>query len=110
MASLIRPYRIAVAEEAVHELRRRIAATRWPTSIESAGWAMGMDTAYLRWLAERWLNDFNWRAVEADLNSYPQFLAEVGPEPIHFVHLRGTGSEPIPIILTHGWPSTYAEL
>ncbi|MBV9910970.1 MAG: epoxide hydrolase [Sinobacteraceae bacterium] len=110
MASLIRPYQIAVAEEAVHELRRRIAATRWPTSIESAGWAMGMDTAYLRWLAERWLNDFNWRAVEADLNGYPQFLAEVGPEPIHFVHLRGTGSEPIPIILTHGWPSTYAEL
>jgi len=71
---------------------------------------MGMDETYLRWLADQWLNHFDWRAIETSLNGHPQFMANIGPSPIHFVHLQGTGPSPIPIILTHGWPSTYAEL
>jgi pimeloyl-ACP methyl ester carboxylesterase len=110
VASVIQPYRIAVSQDAVDDLRRRLAGTRWPTPIAAAGWAMGMDSAYLRWLVDQWLDHFDWRAVEADLNDYPQFMADIGPSPIHFVHLRGTGPAPIPIVLTHGWPSTHAEL
>jgi len=71
---------------------------------------MGMDADFLRWLVDQWVNHFDWRAIESHLNGHPQFMAAIGPSPIHFVHLRGTGPAPIPIILTHGWPSTYAEL
>jgi pimeloyl-ACP methyl ester carboxylesterase len=108
--SIIQPYRIAIGQNEVEDLRARLTATRWPTPIPGCGWAMGMDAAYLHWLIDQWLNHFDWRAVEARLNNYPQFIADVGPTRIHFVYLRGTGPSPVPIILTHGWPSTYAEL
>jgi pimeloyl-ACP methyl ester carboxylesterase len=107
---VFQPYRIAIRQDAVEDLRSRLAASRWPTAIPGSGWAMGMDAAYLHWLIDEWLNHFDWRAVEAGLNNYPQFMADIGPTPIHFVHLHGTGPSPVPIILTHGWPSTYAEL
>jgi pimeloyl-ACP methyl ester carboxylesterase len=69
-----------------------------------------MDAGYLRFLLDAWLNRFDWRVVEAQLNSFPQFIAQVGADPVHFVRLRGSGLSPTPIILTHGWPSTFAEL
>lgn len=106
----IRPFRIAVPESELQQLRRRLAETRWSPAQPGAGWSMGMDDEYLRSLVEYWLRDFDWRAVEESLNRVPQFLVDTPGGPVHCAHLRGTGPSPIPIVLTHGWPSTYAEL
>jgi pimeloyl-ACP methyl ester carboxylesterase len=106
----IRPFVISVPDSEILDLQRRLRETRWPVAIAGAGWEMGMDDLYLRSLAQHWLTRFDWRSVEATLNRVPQFLADTAGGPVHFVHLRGGGPSPLPIVLTHGWPSTYAEL
>jgi pimeloyl-ACP methyl ester carboxylesterase len=106
----IRPFVISIASEEIQDLRERLRNARWPQAMPGVGWDMGMDTEYLRILGTYWLEQFDWRTIEAKLNSVPQFVADTDRGPIHFVHLRGTGPSPTPIVLTHGWPSTFAEL
>jgi pimeloyl-ACP methyl ester carboxylesterase len=106
----IEPFRIHVEDGEIQDLQQRLRVTRWPQSVDGAGWAMGMDASYLRALMDYWLTRFDWRSVEAALNRLPHFLARTGAGSIHFVHLKGSGTRRIPIVLTHGWPSTFAEL
>jgi pimeloyl-ACP methyl ester carboxylesterase len=106
----IEPFRIHVDDHDIEDLRRRLRETRWPQGADGAGWAMGMDPAYLRSLTDYWRNQFDWRSVEAALNRVPHFQGRTDTGSLHFVHLRGSGAHPIPIVLTHGWPSTFAEL
>jgi hypothetical protein len=98
----IRPFRISVGDDAIADLKRRLLGTRWPSAISDVGWGMGMDAAFLRSISDHWLNEFDWSAVESALNRHPQFIATTDRGDIHFVHLRGRGLEPLPIILTHG--------
>jgi pimeloyl-ACP methyl ester carboxylesterase len=74
------------------------------------GWNMGMNAEYLRGLIDYWRDSFDWRSIEAALNESPQWMVDTQGGPIHCLHFRGTGSFPMPILLTHGWPSTFAEL
>ena len=106
----IEPFRIHIDDLDIEDLRRRLRETRWSPSVDGAGWAMGMDADYLRSLTDYWRNEFDWRAVEVTLNRLPHFQASTDAASIHFVHLKGSGKHPIPIVLTHGWPSTFAEL
>lgn len=106
----IEPFRIHIDDRDIEDLRRRLRETRWPRGVDGGGWEMGMDAAYLRSLSDYWRNQFDWRSVEAALNRLPHFQAESASGSLHFVHLKGSGAHPIPIILTHGWPSTFAEL
>ena len=110
MSNAIRPFRIAVSQAAIDDLRARLRIARLPKPVPASGWTLGMDSEYLSFLLDEWLNHFDWRSVEAHLNNFPQFIAEVGAAPVHFVHLTGSGASRTPIILTHGWPSTFAEL
>lgn len=107
-------FRISVTDEEIDGLRAALRRTRWPSQVADAGWTEGTDLAYLQDLAAYWADEFDWRAVEARLNDEPQFLARVGeqsgePIDVHFVHRRGVGPSPLPLVLTHGWPSTYFE-
>ena len=104
------PLQIAVPDSDVSDLKRRIRETRWPASLPDAGWSMGMDLDYLRALAEFWSETFDWRAVERRLNTYRHFIADTSVGPIHFVRIQSRGRQLTPIVLTHGWPSTFAEL
>jgi pimeloyl-ACP methyl ester carboxylesterase len=97
-------FTIAVPDEVLDDLRSRLARTRY-TQPSAEGWKAGVDPAYLRSLVEYWADEFDWRAAEARLNAYPQFI-EHG---IHFAHLRRDATRP-PVLLTHGWPSTFIEL
>ena len=103
-------FRIAVADSVLEDLRERLARTRWPGEIEGVGWDRGSPLDYVRELCNYWANDFDWRAQERRLNRHPQFMAEIDGLNIHFVHVRGKGPNPKPIVLTHGWPSTFVEL
>ena len=102
----MQPFTIAVPDGDLEDLRRRIAATRWPDEMPGAGWSRGVPSAYLRDLAEYWAAEYDWRAAERRLNRIPQFRTEVDGVPVHFLHRGSTVPKATPLILNHGWPST----
>jgi pimeloyl-ACP methyl ester carboxylesterase len=104
------PFSIEVPAEVLEDLRSRLARTRWPEPLPYPGWTAGADIGYLNDLVDYWAGSFDWRAQEQRLNSFAQFTAGVGGQRVHFVHQRGRGRDPFPLLLTHGWPSTFAEL
>ncbi|WFE30496.1 epoxide hydrolase [Solwaraspora sp. WMMD791] len=105
----MRPFRIEIAQQSLDDLRRRIAATRWPSEPHGDGWARGVPGSYLRELAEHWCTVFDWRAAEAELNQYPQFTTTIDGATVHFLHVRSPETDALPLVLTHGWPGSVAE-
>ncbi|MEB0040889.1 MULTISPECIES: epoxide hydrolase [unclassified Pseudomonas] len=106
----IHPFNIAISDEALTDLNARLSRTRWMAGIDDAGWSEGTDSEFLKRLVDHWRTEFDWRAQESRLNTLPQFIAQVGSQPIHFVHQLGTGPAPLPLILTHGWPGSFVEM
>lgn len=100
-------FTIAVADETLADLDRRLAATRWPDDFANDDWRYGAKTADLKALAAYWRHGYHWRSRERLMNALPQFRTEIDGLPIHFVHVRGQGPSPTPLILTHGWPWTF---
>jgi len=106
----VRPYTISVPDEVLVDLKERLTRTRWPEKIEgAAGWEYGTDVAYLRELCDYWANGYDWREWENRLNSIPGYLCEVDGVDLHFWHVRGTGPNPMPLLLLHGWPGSIVE-
>jgi pimeloyl-ACP methyl ester carboxylesterase len=105
----IQPFRVAVPEADLEDLRRRLAATRWPGEVAGAGWSRGVPLAYLKELAGYWAGGFDWRAQEARINQVPQFVTTVDGQPIHFLHVRSPEPGALPLVLTHGYPSSPVE-
>ncbi len=104
------PFEISVPQPVLDDLRARLNLTRWPDSIEGAGWDYGTNVEYIKELVAYWCRDFDWRAQELHLNALPHFRAQVGGLGVHFIYQRGQGPAPMPLILTHGWPSTFFEM
>jgi pimeloyl-ACP methyl ester carboxylesterase len=105
----ITPFTVDVPESVLEDLRARIAATRWPDEIAGAGWEYGANLGYMRELAEYWRTRFDWRAQERAINALENLRVEIDGFGIHCVRLREKGPHPLPIILTHGWPSLFVE-
>jgi microsomal epoxide hydrolase len=105
----IEPFRIAISDAELRDLRERLGRTRFPEEIPGSGWGYGTALAYMRELVAYWREEYDWRAAEAKLNAFPQFRAEVGGLGIHFIHRRGRGPAPLPLVLSHGWPGSIAE-
>jgi pimeloyl-ACP methyl ester carboxylesterase len=108
--SAAEPFRIAVADAVLDDLRVRLRRTRWPDQPAGAGWAQGTELSSLRELVGYWADGFDWRAQEAGLNAHPQFLAEVDGMVVHFVHRRSAVPGALPVLLLHGWPGSFAHL
>lgn len=104
------PFTIAVPEAELEDLAQRLRTVRWPSSFDADGWDDGASLAFMRRLADYWLNQFDWRAQERRLNQLPQFKTTIDDQEIHFVHRRGVGPAPLPIIVTHGWPGSFVEM
>jgi len=105
-----RPFRVDMPDEAIADLRRRIAATRWPSKELVADRSQGVQLATLRELARYWATDYDWRACEAKLNALPQFKTEIDGVDIHFIHVKSRHENALPLIVTHGWPGSIIEL
>ena len=103
------PFRVSVPDAELDYLRRRLLDTRWPSRVEGAGWDYGVDDDYLRSLVGYWLDEFDWRAQEGALNAWPQVRCTVGGHAVHAVHVPGRGPSPLPLVLSHGWPSSIVE-
>ncbi|RDI65900.1 epoxide hydrolase family protein [Nocardia pseudobrasiliensis] len=119
----IRPFRIEVSQADLDDLNYRLAHTRFAAELPAecvagkvdlgipvpAGWEYGVPQSFVRPMLERWRDEFDWRAVEEKLNAYPHFVTEIDGQTIHFVHVRSANPEATPLMLTHGWPSSFVE-
>jgi pimeloyl-ACP methyl ester carboxylesterase len=106
----IRPFHVDIPEEELAELRRRIAATRWPTKELVEDRSQGVQLEALQALARYWETDYDWRKAEAKLNALPQFTTEIDGVDIHFIHVKSPHADALPLIMTHGWPGSVMEL
>ncbi len=103
------PFRIAVPDETLQRIRDRVARYDWHYMPEDGGWAYGTNLDYMREFCAYWLEEFDWRAQEEMLNRFSQFTVPVDGLDIHFVHEKGSGLAPIPLLISHGWPGSIAE-
>jgi pimeloyl-ACP methyl ester carboxylesterase len=104
-----RPFRISVAQYQLDDLASRLERTRWPDGLPGVGWSYGVDPAFLRELVNYWQAGYDWRAHERALNAIPQFLTEIDGQTVHFGHIRSSQPDAVPLLLTHGWPSTFGD-
>ena len=109
MSDRVEPFRIEVPEAELEDLRARLRQTRWPERETVVDWSQGVPLAYLQELCAYWADGYDWRATEAHLNAFPQFRAEIGGLGIHFLHVRSSREDALPLILTHGWPGGVVE-
>jgi epoxide hydrolase len=109
MGDGIQPFRIEIPQADVDDLHGRLAGARWPGELPGVGWTRGVPPGYLKELAEYWRTRYDWRAAEARLNSYPQFMTTIDGQPIHFLHVRSGRPDARPLLITHGFPSSVAE-
>jgi epoxide hydrolase len=105
----MRPFKIDIPQSQLDDLKRRLAATRWPDEMPGVGWSRGAPLGYLKELAEYWRTGYDWRAAERYLNKFPQFLTEIDGVQVHLLHVRSPEPNAMPVILTHGWPSSVVE-
>src|SRR6185503_19523614 len=106
----IRPFRVDVPEDDLDDLRRRIAATRWPPKELVDDRSQGVQLATMQELAHYWENEYDWRRNEARLNALPQFTTRIDGLDIYFIHVRSKHENALPLVMTHGWPGSVVEL
>jgi len=109
MSDAIEPFTIDVPDAVLDDLRRRLRTTRWPDAELVDDWSQGIPLAYVREVCEYWAEEYEWRAREAALNRFDQFVTEISGVDIHLVHQRSSNPEALPLILTHGWPGSIVE-
>jgi pimeloyl-ACP methyl ester carboxylesterase len=109
MSNPVQEFRIAVPDAEIEDLRRRLAATRFPDQIPGTGWDYGTELSYLKELVAYWRDGFDWRAQEAALNAFPQFTTEIDGQRIHFLHVRSPRADALPLVMSHGWPGSVVE-
>lgn len=102
------PFQINIPDQSIRDLQDRVRRTRWPGSIFQTGDEDGVSLERVRTLAEQWL-DFDWRSAESELNKAPHFVESIDGMDVHFIYQKGVGPFPRPIVLTHGWPSSFLE-
>jgi pimeloyl-ACP methyl ester carboxylesterase len=106
----IRPFRVDISNETIGDLRRRIAATRWPSRELVTDRSQGVQLATLQELARYWTSEYDWRTGEASLNALPQFKTQIDGEDIHFIHVKSRHDHAMPLVITHGWPGSVIEM
>jgi pimeloyl-ACP methyl ester carboxylesterase len=106
----IRPFHLEISDEQLDDLRRRIAATRWPSKELVDDRSQGVQLATMQELARYWTTEYDWRKCEARLNALPQFMTEIDGVDIHFIHVKSPHEDALPLIMTHGWPGSVVEL
>src|SRR5258707_1264879 len=107
---MITEFKCHIPQGAIDDLKFRIRHTRWTDEIKESGWQFGASLSYMKELADYWLNQFDWRRVEEEINQYPNYIAEIDGVRIHFLHIKGQGKISVPLIITHGWPGSFIEM
>jgi len=106
----VQPFKVQVPEAALKDLRERLDRTRWSDEIPGSDWYYGTNLSYIKELVDYWKTGFNWRAQEEAINRFSHFRADLDGLGIHFIHQRGQGPNPMPLVVTHGWPGSFFEM
>lgn len=106
----INPFTISIDQSEIENLRKRLSETRWPESLKTDDWSRGVPKKYLKKVAKYWEEEYDWSAAEAKLNKYPQFMAEIEGQPIHFIHMESAEANATPLLLNHGYPGSLIEI
>jgi pimeloyl-ACP methyl ester carboxylesterase len=106
----ITPFTAAIPQDVLDDLKFRLKHTRWPEEISGSGWSYGADLSYMKELSDYWQSNFNWRKTEDEINAYPNFIAGIDGQLIHFMHIKGKGKQSLPLLITHGWPGSFLEM
>lgn len=104
-----RPFRVEWSEAEVARVLARVADTRLPPAPPGSGWTYGCDAGFLQRVQRYWVEGYDWRAAVERLNGHPQFIATIDGQDVHYLHIRGEGPKPRPLLLTHGWPGSQVE-
>jgi microsomal epoxide hydrolase len=104
------PFEIRVSDDTLDDLRRRIESMRWPVELGNEDWNYGFNGEYLKSLAETWAHDYDWRRIEKEINRFDHYRVKIDDVPVHFIREPGVGPRPIPLIISHGWPSTFWDM
>ncbi len=107
---MVTEFKCNISQPVVDDLKFRIRQTRWTDEIKDSGWQFGANLSYMKALADYWLNEFDWRKTENEINQYPNHIAEIDGIKIHFLHIKGKGKISVPLIITHGWPGSFLEM
>lgn len=105
----MQPFKIQISDKDVDYLKQRLANARWTNSTTQSGWEKGVPVDYLKNIADYWLNQFDWKKQEAELNQYPHFVTEIEGQNIHYLHIRSPRANAVPLMLIHGWPGSFAD-
>ena len=105
----VRPFKVDISEEILTDLKDRLKRTRWPDEIPGSGWDYGSNLAFIKELVDYWIEEFDWRKQEQAINRYAQFIADVDGLDVHYIHEKGRGPDPLPLLLIHGWPGSIVE-
>ena len=103
-------FKVHIEQKTLDDVRARLEHTRWPDEIEGAGWDYGTNLTYLKNLVNYWRRDFNWRSQEQAINRFAHFKANIDELHLHFIHERGKGPAPMPLLLLHGWPGSFVQM
>ena len=106
----VEQFKIDISDSVIEDLKARLSRTRWPDELPDTGWDYGSNLEYVKELVEYWRTTFDWRAQEDLINSFSHFKTEVDGLGIHFIHQKGKGPNPMPLVVTHGWPGTFFEM
>jgi pimeloyl-ACP methyl ester carboxylesterase len=107
---MVKKIEIELAQSHLDSLKSKLRLTRWPDEIEGSGWTYGTSLSYMKELTDYWITYFDWRKTESEINKYGNFIAQIDGYKIHFLHIKGKGERSFPIIITHGWPSSFLEM
>lgn len=107
---MIKPFKVEIDQHVIDDLKFRIGNTRWPDEVTGSAWTFGADLTYMKELADYWHYKFDWRKTESEINSYKNFIATIDGYDIHFMHIKGKRKKSLPVLLTHGWPSSFLEM
>jgi pimeloyl-ACP methyl ester carboxylesterase len=107
---MIKPYLVNIPQPILDDLKLRLSLTRWPDEIQGSDWNYGSSLSYMKELTAYWQHTFDWRTVEDEINSYPNFLADIDGHQVHYMHIKGKGKRSVPLIITHGWPGSFLEM
>lgn len=107
---MIKKIKIELAQSHLDNLMSKLKLTRWPDEIDGSGWTYGASLSYMKELTDYWSSYFDWRKTESEINKYGNFIAQIDGFKIHFLHIKGKGEKSVPLIITHGWPSSFLEM
>lgn len=106
----IKPFKVNISQDILDDLNTRLDITRWPDEIKESRWSYGTELSYMKELTNYWQHKFDWRKIESEINSYPNFIADIDGMQIHYIQVKGKGKKSIPLIMTHGWPGSFLEM